>query len=186
MDLFEFILIITSVIYAMAVAQVLSGIGRLAQSDARITWFLPHSIWTLTLFVFIFLVWWSVWEFRDIDWTFPMYLYMVVAPTLTYFASYLLIPRSVGQGDIDLAAHFFRIRLPFLWSFLLAAVAGVLDGKVLIGEPWWFPGRGGHVALVAIVLAGIVSRNRRVQMLVAILVMLALAYVMVTRLWNPR
>ena len=34
LDLFEFILIITSVIYALAVAQILSGISRLAQTPA--------------------------------------------------------------------------------------------------------------------------------------------------------
>ena len=36
MDLFEFILIITSVIFALAVAQILSGISRIAQSAVAV------------------------------------------------------------------------------------------------------------------------------------------------------
>jgi hypothetical protein len=49
LDHFEFILIITSVIFALAVAQVLSGVSRIAQSKSDIRFFLPHSIWALNL-----------------------------------------------------------------------------------------------------------------------------------------
>ena len=99
MDLFEFILIITSVIYAMGVAQILSGVSRLAQTDVPIRWYLPHSLWTFTLFVWIFLVWWSAWEFRDLNWTFPLYLYMALAPTLIFFACSLLIPQTIRDSS---------------------------------------------------------------------------------------
>ena len=53
MDLFEYILVITSVIYALAIAQILSGIGRLAQTEATIRLFLPHTLWVVILFVCI-------------------------------------------------------------------------------------------------------------------------------------
>ena len=175
----------TSVIYAMAVAQVLSGIGRLVQTDARIKWYLPHTIWSGTIFVLIFLVWWSAWEFRSAAWTFPMYLYMVVSPTLMYFACSMLIPQNVAD-EVDLRAHFFRIRLPFQWSFFFAATAAMLDGNLLGDEPWWFPGRIGHVGTLVCILLAILTRKHRSQLIAVVLVTLALAYVAVTRLWLPR
>lgn len=107
MDLFEFILIITSVIYAMGVAQILSGISRLAQADARIQWFFPHTLWLVILFVYIFLVWWSAWEFRDLEWTFPAYFYMVIAPTLTYFACSVLVPQRTDGTKLISKPVFF-------------------------------------------------------------------------------
>lgn len=186
MDLFEFILIITSVIYAMGVAQILSGISRLAQADARIQWFFPHTLWVINLFVYIFLVWWSAWEFRDLQWTFPTYLYMVIAPTLTYFACSLLVPQKTDSAEVHLESHFFQIRRPFLWSFLLATFAAVLDGSVLDDEPLWFPSRVGHVVLIATILVGLFTNNKRIHAGVAVLVMLALSYIAVSRLWNPR
>jgi hypothetical protein len=97
-DLFEFILIITSVIYAMGVAQILACVSRLAQTNVAIRWYLPHSLWTIILFVYIFLVWWSAWEFRGLDWTFPLYLYMALAPTLVFFACSLLFPQEIGEN----------------------------------------------------------------------------------------
>jgi len=70
MDLFEFIPIITSVIFALAVAQILSGVSRTAQSEVPIRYFFPHSLLVFNLFIFIFLIWWASWEFRDIEWAF--------------------------------------------------------------------------------------------------------------------
>ena len=186
MDLFEFILIITSVIYAMALAQILSGVSRLAQTDANVRWYPPHTLWTAVLFIWIALVWWSVWEFRSVDWTFPTYLYMLIAPTLVFFTCSLLVPQRLGEQDLDLEAHFIRIRKPFLGSFAFATFVAVIDGSVLGDEPVWFPTRIGHVALIASVLVGLSTDRKSVQNIVAAIVMVALIYIMITRLWNPR
>jgi len=184
-DLFEFILIITSVIYAMAVAQILSGISRLAQTETPIRWFLPHTMWIAILFDWVALAWWSVWEFRLLDWTFPGYFYMLLAPTLMFFTCSLLIPQDLQRKEIDLKAHYMRIRRPFLWSFAVATLVAVTDGSILADEPLWFPTRIGHVVLIGSVLVGLCTENKRVQTTVAAIVLLALTYIMITRLWNP-
>ena len=186
MSQFEFILIITSVIYAMAVAQILSGVGRLAQAEVPVRWYLPHTLWIVIVFVLLFLVWWSTWEFRTLDWTFPGYAYMIIAPTLLYFTASLLIPSRGFTKEIDLEAHFLRIRKPFLWSFLFATAAGVIDGTVLQDEPLWFPGRIGHLALLITVFAGLHATRKVTQTTIASLTLLALAYITLTRLWFPR
>jgi hypothetical protein len=186
MGLFEFILIITSVIYAMALAQILSGVSRLAQTSATIRWYFPHTLWIAILFVWVALVWWSVWEFRLLDWTFPRYLYMLIAPTLVFFTCSLLVPQDLGKREFDLEAHFFRVRRPFLGSFAFATFVAVIDGSVLADEPFWFPTRVGHVALIVSVLVGLYTENKFVQNTVAAIVMIALAYITVTRLWSPR
>jgi len=186
MGLFEFILIITSVIYAMALAQILSGVSRLAQTAATVRWYLPHTMWIAILFVWIALVWWSVWEFRLLEWTFPSYLYMLIAPTLVFFTCSLLIPQEMGKRELDLKAHFFRIRRPFLGSFAFATFVAVVDGSVLADEPFWFPTRVGHVALIVSVLVGLYTENKLVQNSVAAIVAIALLYIAITRMWNPR
>ena len=185
LDLFEFILIVTSVIYAMAVAQILSGVGRLAQSEKTIRWFLPHSMWIAILFSFIFLVWWSIWEFRGLAWTAPKYFYMVVMPTSIYFSCSLLIPQRIDADEIDLEAHFYRIRTIFLSSFFVAALTAIIDGIVLVDETLWFPGRVGHAVILLSVVGGLFVENKWAQTAVAALVMLGLADVVVERLWMP-
>ena len=65
-------------------------------------------------------------------------------------------------------------------------ISFVLDGTALADEPLWFPGRISHVLLVGSVLAGLMTANKRAQTVIADVVLMALAYISTTRLWNPR
>lgn len=186
MDLFEFILIITSVIFALAVAQVLSGISRIAQSTARIRFFLPHTLWVLILFVLIFLIWWAAWEFRHFEWTFPHYIYMVIAPTLLYFACSLLIPQRFEGDAVSMETHFFRIRRPLFASYVLTVLAIIVDGNLLADEPVWHSGRYAHIAMLGLAVWAYFSTSRNAHRTIAILTILAYAFVAGTRFWSPR
>ncbi len=186
MDFFEYILIITSVVYAMAVAQIMSGISRIAQSPGETRAYLAHTIWVLNLFVFIFLVWWAGWEFRAVEWTFPQYGYVLVAPTLLYFACSLLVPQNIGENLLDLETHFFRIRRPLCWSFFLASAFAAADGNVLSDEPLWHEGRYGHLLILCATLFGAFSTNKKAHNVVAIAVLIAIVIIVVTRMWSPR
>jgi anaerobic C4-dicarboxylate transporter len=172
LDHFEFILIITSVIFALAVAQILSGVSRIAQTKFAIRFSLPHSIWVINLFVFIFLVWWVSWEFRDIQWTFPRYAYMILAPTLLYFACSLVMPQRIDGPELNMDEHFFRIRRPLFISFALATLVVMVDGDVLKKEPLFHSGRIGNLAMLALAFLGYVSANKKMHNLIASLILL--------------
>jgi len=185
LDLFEYILILTSVIYALAVAQVLAGVSRMAQSSSTIQGYLPQKIWIFNLFLFIFLIWWATWEFRSVDWTFPQYAYLLIAPTLLFFVSSLLTPLHLEGDGADLEAHFIRVKRPFFTTYFLAVVAVIVDGNILSNEPVWHGGRYGHVSLLAASVWGYFSTSRKGQIVVAI-VTLAAIVATIARFWVPR
>lgn len=186
MDLFEFILIITSVIYALAVAQILAGISRIAQSATRIRIYVPHAVWVFNLFIFIFLIWWASWEFRDNQWTFPQYAYMLIAPTLLFFACSLLVPQQLSGDEFNMEEHFFRIRRPLFVSYFFAALAASLDGNFLADEPVWHEGRYSHFTILGLAIWGYVSSNRNAHKIIAGMSMLAYVALIATRFWDPR
>lgn len=186
MDHFEFILVITSVIFALAVAQVLSGISRIAQSKSTVRFFLPHSIWVIILFVFIFLVWWVSWEFRNIQWTFPRYAYMILAPTLLYFACSLVMPQHIDGPEFSLEEHFFQIKRPLFISFALTTLVVMIDGDVLGDEPIWHTGRMGNLAMLCLASWGLVSTNRNTHKIIAALILLVFVGLITFRFWIPR
>ena len=185
MDLFEYILIMTSVIFAMAVGQLLLGLVRWAQSTAQVRTYQPHSVWVAIAFLMIFANWWANWEFRAIAWTLPTYAYLVVSPTVLFFACGLLLPESFEQQEVDLEEHFHRVRRPFLAAVFVALVASLADGALLGTEPVWHTGRIGHAVMVGAMLAGIVIEDRRLQTAVAWLVLCGLVWGMTMRLWTP-
>ena len=186
MDLFEYILILTSVIFALAVAQILAGVSRMAQSSVTIRHYLPQRIWIFNLFVFIFLIWWAQWEFRVVDWTFPQYAYLLIAPTLLFFVCSLLTPMNIELDGTDIEAHFLRVRRPFFATYFLAVVAVIVDGNFLSNEPMWHSGRYGHVALLAASVWGYFSSSRKGQIAVAVITLGALFATTLVRFWDPR
>jgi len=185
MDLFEYILIMTSVIFAMAVGQLLLGLARWAQSSARVRIYPPHSVWALTLFIMIFANWWANWEFRAIAWTLPLYAYMLLAPTLFFLACTLLTPQSFDYDEVDLEEHFFRVRRPFFAAVFVAALAILIDGALVGTEALWHPGRVGHAAILLGTLWGLGTDDRRSHQLVAWIVLSGLVGAMSWRLWTP-
>ena len=186
MDLFEYILILTSVIFALAVAQILAGVSRMAQSTVPVRGYLPQKIWIFNLFLLIFLIWWATWEFRNVDWTFPQYAYLLVAPTLLFFVCSLLTPQQFGREDAEIEAHFARVRRPFFGTFFFAVIAVVIDGNILSNEAVWHNGRYGHVVLLVASIWGFFSSTRKGQIAVAVITLAALIAITVVRFWLPR
>ena len=186
MELFEYILILTSVIYALAVAQILAGVSSLAQTSATVRTYLPQSLWVFNLFLYIFLIWWATWEFRSVAWTFPQYAYLLIAPTLLYFVCSLLIPLRIEGNEVNLEKHFLRIRRPFFTTYLLASIAVMVDGNLLADEPLWHTGRLGHVSLLIVAIWALFTENRKSHVLIAIITLLALLGTVAARFWVPR
>ena len=185
MELFEFILIITSVVYALALAQILTGFGRLAQSEVRVRLYFPHAVWTTILFITILLTWWAAWEFRGIDWTFPKYVYLFVSPILIFFATTLLIPHNIAESGVDLEKHFNRVRRPIAWSYFGVLVVQFVDGSLLATQPWWFSGRIPQLVVLGATVGCALTENRRLQRVFPVGVLVFLLYVIIVRFWVP-
>jgi len=185
LDLFEYILVITSVVYALAMAQVLSGVGRLAQTEATIRRFFPHSLWVVVLFISILMFWWAGWEFRSVEWAFPKYVYTMITPICMFYSSTLIVPARTDIEDVNLERHFSKVRKPVLWSFFVALLTQFADGPLLADEPLWFTGRLLQAAVLSVVILGSLAKSKRLQTLSPIGLLLFLAFVSFTRLWTP-
>ena len=161
MSLFEFIVAMISVILALAVAQLFSGMADLLQHRARVQFFLPQSIWVLNLFLLTFLHWWSLWTFRDLDWNFGMFFYSLIGPSLMFFACTMIIPRITTSTNVDLSDYFQSIRKWFLTVFAVIMVFVSFDGPLFGTEPLLNELRAAQSLLVAIAICGVFSSNRR-------------------------
>ncbi|NNF13218.1 MAG: hypothetical protein HKN72_08345 [Gemmatimonadetes bacterium] len=179
MDLFEFITVMISVILALAAAQLFLGLAPLLQTRHKVLLSITHAGWVVSLFLITFLHWWSLWDFRDLDWTFPMFAVSLVGPSLMFFAATLINPRDLSDDPIDLGSHFGDIRRPFLAVVLLMMVFFTLDGPLFGTEAPINRLRFAQVVIIGLAGFGIFSRNQRVQASISILT-LALAVLAAT------
>jgi hypothetical protein len=177
MSLFEFIVSMISVLIALAVAQLLISVGRLAQSHGRVLPYLPHVLWNVAIFLIAFLHWWSLWDFRDLAWNSAMFFFSLMGPLLLFFAVTLLSPNPRMDDEvIDLKAHFRGIRVLFLWVFLAALVFLALDGPLFGTEPPFNTLRATQTLLAVCVIVALVSERTAVQVISAGIVVATLLY----------
>lgn len=158
-----------SVILALAAAQLLLGIATLLQTRHQVRLSGTHAAWVATVFLVTFLHWWSLWDFRHLEWTFPMFALSLVGPSLLFFAATLINPRDTASGPIDLADHFRDVRRPFLVVVLFAMVFLTLDGPLFGTEAPFNRLRFAQILVMGLAGLGISRASDRVQAAVSYL-----------------
>jgi len=185
MDFFEFILIITSVIYALCLAPLLTGVVRLLQTESPIRHFIPHSIWAVVMFFTVIIVWWTMWGFRNVEWHFATFVYVVIEPTILFIACSLTFPQKVDGAEVDLEAHMTKVWRPLLLAMFVLSSLIYLDGVVLADEPLWHSARPLQILMLATTAWAFIY-NRRITLYVTPVVLsIAITIIVTMRFWSP-
>jgi hypothetical protein len=105
-----------------------------ARSRRRI--YRVHAIWIVNLFLWLVVTWWIFYRWRDQQpWSFYLFVFVLISPTLLYLASMLLFPR---EGDVDLATdyktHYYANHRAFFILFALFTPVDIVD-SLLKGVP---------------------------------------------------
>ena len=162
MMLFEFISVMVSIVYALALGHLLSGAAKLGRERSRVVLSAPLVLWTLDVFISCVLSWWILWDLREVGWNVWRFLATLLLPLLFFFASALAIPEVGGTVPIDLKKHFLNVRPMLLGTLILASLVMMADGPGVFGiEPWLMPYRLFQLAGVAILVGALVNRSER-------------------------
>ena len=160
MSEFEFIAVLLSIVFGLAITQLLSGIVRLFYQDriddVRLGWALAIAI---TLIV----NWWSFFLWRDAaQWRFELYAFLMVWATIHYALAATLFPKDFA-GRIEPE----RERKVFLVVLLVFIGIDVVEAGLrnALFSPWYFLPSMTSWALA--VLVALVVRRTWVQRLAA-------------------
>ena len=109
MALFDYLAVFYSLIIGLTVARVLSGFAALITHRKPVNWYAPFVLWGLFLLLFSGWEWWLISRWRENDtWTFALYFFISVRPSLLYFATHILMPDFAEMDVVDLRSHFAR------------------------------------------------------------------------------
>ncbi|HEY0808914.1 MAG TPA: hypothetical protein VGD49_02085 [Longimicrobiales bacterium] len=87
----------------------LSGFAALITHRRPVTWYGPFVLWGLFLLLFCGWEWWLISRWRsNTSWTFALYFFISIRPSLLYFATHILIPDFAEMDVVDLKAHFAK------------------------------------------------------------------------------
>jgi hypothetical protein len=124
MDPFAYLSVLTSIVLALGITHILTGLGRLLQARGRVSLYWVHLVWALNVFLFLVLNWWILYRWHtQAAWTFFLFLFVLLSPTVSFLLSMLLFPDPLGAGT-DLKQHFYANHR---WFFLLAALLAPID-----------------------------------------------------------
>ena len=133
MSLFEYIMVLTSILIGLGIAELLQGIVRMLRTDFKEGFYLPQIFWSSFLFLYLVIVWWSRWDLSEnFHWTFFQLMMSLVGPVLAFIAAGLMFARNRTARE-----YYFRQQktmftlLPLIASSSLAHEL-VIEGTAVI------------------------------------------------------
>ena len=116
MTIFEYLLVLISIIVGLGIAHILSGIGRIVSHPGRRKVYWVHLLWVGWAFLWLVFFWWF--EFaRSMTkvWTPTTYLFLVLYAVLLYLFCVIVLPSEAPDGA-DYRRYYYSRRR---WIFML-------------------------------------------------------------------
>ena len=171
MEMFNYVMVLASVIIGLGIAHLLQGVGGIVQHPRREKIYWVHLLWVAVIFLRAIFWWWF--EFRlskTPEWTFTLYLFVLAYAVLIYLWCALLFPRDLAGYD-GFEDYFYSRRRWFFGLLLLGQAVDVAD--TLLKGLAHFRSLGpsypvGIAILSALLLIAMLTRSRRYHALFAI------------------
>jgi hypothetical protein len=118
----------------------------------RLYW--VHHVWGLNVLLFMVLNWWILFRWSSqSEWTFFIFLFLLLSPTISFLLSVLLFPEPIEDG-IDMKQHFYANRR---WFFILASLLAPIDALDTLFKGWDHFVAQGPLYIVTLLIVFILS-----------------------------
>ena len=109
MSQFEYVTVFVSIVMALAVAEVLAGLGRLIRERDHVRVYWVHVAWMLLAILAVTQSWWVIWNIRSHEFAnFFEFLTLVVPRLIFVLVAFLLSPPISSDRPFDLYEYYFR------------------------------------------------------------------------------
>ena len=172
MSIFEFVSVMFSIVLGLSLAQALGGVAGLIRGSNRVQTYAPHTLWLVMIVLTHFLLWWSIWDFRDVEWNYARFIVASIQPMMLFFLSAIIIPPAPPGSDVNLESHYVRVRPWLMSTYAVAMLVFIIDGPLIFNseELWnWF--RAPQVASLVATVIGLFATKKFYQTLVSAVVL---------------
>ncbi len=182
MSLFEFLMVLVSIIIGLGIAEVLTGVARTIRARSSVRYYTLHGVAVATVFVALVQQWWESWGLRDVpSWSFPALGVLLLGPISLFLMGHLLFPQNLEGADLE--EYYFGAMRP-VWLLSMVTLVGSTSFRPLFaGTPLLSPGNA--ASLVGLVIVGTLyaSSRRRAHALLLPLLLASLIYDVLR--WSP-
>jgi len=171
MQMFEYVIILISIVIGLALTHLMQGLAGLIQNARRERLWWVHLVWVAYMFLSIVFWWWWEFQLQHIKtWSFAIYLFVVFYAFYLYLICAVLFPRDL-EGYDGYREYFLAHRR---WFFGLLIGWSVIDTfDTWIKGPEYFASLGAtaliyNAVLVACGVVGMMTRRESVQAIIAL------------------
>ena len=163
MTLFEYIAVAVSIVLSFGAVRLLDG---LPQTLDRSRSFGPQTFLVINLLWLHVHFWWIFWSYHDVEtWTYPKFLFALIAPGLLYSMAGTTIPRDPGAVR-SWEEHYFAVRVRFFTLVACFIFALAVSGWLIRDMPVLHRVRFVQIGAIAVCLAGALSDSRVLHRLI--------------------
>jgi hypothetical protein len=172
-DPFSYLSVLISIVLALGMTRVLAGLGDMLQARSRRRIYWVHAVWTVNVFLYLVIAWWLFYRWRNQQlWTFFLFVFVLIAPTILYLASVLLFPREGSAVEsTNYKTHFYANHRAFFILMALFAPVDLID-TLLKGVPHFLAQGPQYIIGLALYTTGLtiaaITRNERYHQFYAV------------------
>jgi len=160
MSQFEYVMVMVSLILALAVAQALRGLSEVVTSEKR---FWPHTVWLAYYVLLVIQMWWAYWDYTNVEvWRFSTYLFALTNPIIMFASVHLLVPFA-RTSVIDWRKHLLKVRRLVCGLGVIFIATAVVSNVIYFGSPLLHPYRIFQALVAALYLTGMTSKNDKIH-----------------------
>ncbi|MFY0652939.1 MAG: hypothetical protein JXQ96_12930 [Cyclobacteriaceae bacterium] len=176
MEPFEYVVVLTSLIIGLGIAQILTGVADMVAQYRKIKISAPHIIYVIVIFFLHIQEWWINYEYaKHIDvWSLQAVFGILVYPILLFIQARLLFPTGLRSRETDMVEYYedqwrwlFSIGA---WTVIISIWHNVLIQKIPLIEQ--IPQFGLLAAYMSYVIFNVKNKVAHIVFLSLILVAL--------------
>jgi hypothetical protein len=127
MEMFNYVMVLASVIIGLGIAHLLTGVAGIIQHPKRAKIYWVHLVWVGATFLRAIFWWWFEFQFSTVaEWTFSLYFFVLGYALLIYLWCALAMPRDLAGYD-GYKDYFYARRGWFFGVGLAAVIADTAD-----------------------------------------------------------
>jgi hypothetical protein len=181
MTLFEYLAIAFSLVFSFSGMRLVGGLPHAVRGPRR--YWLHLSFVCLQLLATV-MVFWLFWSFRTIEWTFPMFLLVLVSPGLIYYNACILIPENPSLVE-SWHDYYYSVRVRYFVGLSLWVTAVATISTIVLKMPLLHPARAIQASLLAAALLGAFSANRRLHAILLLFFLVLSVLIALTFAFRP-
>jgi hypothetical protein len=167
----EYLLVFISILFGLALAELMQSLHRLVINRKRVTWHWLPLAWAGLVFLLIMQLWWSYFDLLSVPaWS---NLFMFLVPTVVLLIMYLISAAALPDARTLIRVNLLDVYLDGRrWFFGLGALLFlllILQNVIALGAFEWGLNHAMRISATVLMLALASSRNRALHSLVTVI-----------------